>query len=421
MSAVIRAESLSKRYRLQTAAQPRRSDTLRDAIASGMSSLRRGREKSLDFWALDDVSFEVKQGERIGIIGRNGAGKSTLLKLLSQITEPTRGRIRIKGRLASLLEVGTGFHPELSGRENIYLNGAILGMRRAEIRRKFDEIVEFAEVEQFLETPVKRYSSGMYVRLAFAVAAHLEPDILVVDEVLSVGDARFQKKCLGKMEDVSSREGRTVLVVSHQLPMIRNLCTRCLLLEKGKLAAEGEPGRVIARYLESSIAGSTEWRSDEKGQILAGGPYFVLKRFALVDAAGHPIASPMSGVLPEAFVEIEGYVEHADPRLNLGFALSDEDDNQLFMSFQTDQSEAAWPKTAQGPVKIRAPIDLSILSEGQYRLTFLAGLHCIKMWSSYEEPQIVLQFEIQGNRSGSPYWITRRPALLAPVLRWESV
>jgi lipopolysaccharide transport system ATP-binding protein len=203
-----------------------------------------------EFWALKDVSFEVKRGDRIGIIGRNGAGKSTLLKILSRITEPTEGRISIKGRVASLLEVGTGFHPELTGRENIYLNGAILGMSKVEIRRKFDEIVAFAEVERFLDTPVKRYSSGMYVRLAFAVAAHLEPEVLVVDEVLAVGDAQFQKKCLGKMEDVS-REGRTVLFVSHNMASIRRLCTHGLFINAGQVDKLLSIDRCIDIYINN--------------------------------------------------------------------------------------------------------------------------------------------------------------------------
>jgi lipopolysaccharide transport system ATP-binding protein len=201
-----------------------------------------------EFWALRDVSFDVNPGDRVGIIGRNGAGKSTLLKILSRITEPTEGRVRLRGRVASLLEVGTGFHPELTGRENIFLNGAVLGMTKAEIRKKFDEIVDFAEVEKFLDTPVKRYSSGMYVRLAFAVAAHLEPEILVVDEVLAVGDAAFQRKCLGKMEDVASQEGRTVLFVSHNMAAIQTLCQRAIWLNAGKVEQDGESEPVINAY-----------------------------------------------------------------------------------------------------------------------------------------------------------------------------
>jgi lipopolysaccharide transport system ATP-binding protein len=214
--------------------------------------LKRGGEqmREEEFWALKDVSFEVKQGEVVGIIGRNGAGKSTLLKILSRITEPTKGRVTLRGRVASLLEVGTGFHPELTGRENIFLNGAILGMSKVEIKKKFDEIVAFAEVERFLDTPVKRYSSGMYVRLAFAVAAHLEPEILVVDEVLAVGDAEFQKKCLGKMKDVATG-GRTVLFVSHNMGAVRNLCQNGILLEKGHLKDQGEIVRVTDTYMKA--------------------------------------------------------------------------------------------------------------------------------------------------------------------------
>lgn len=250
MSAIV-VENISKHYVLGRQAQ---HDTLRDSLVHGarnlFSSLKRaGSANREEFQALRDVSFSVKPGEVVGIIGRNGAGKSTLLKVLSRITEPTTGRITLRGRIASLLEVGTGFHPELTGRENIYLNGAILGMRRAEIRSKFDEIVAFSEVERFLDTPVKRYSSGMYVRLAFAVAAHLDPEILIVDEVLAVGDQQFQQKCLGKMHQVATGEGRTVLFVSHNLSAVLSLCTRGLMLERGRLVADGPIEQVANRYL----------------------------------------------------------------------------------------------------------------------------------------------------------------------------
>ena len=274
MSTVISVENLGKKY---TISHQQRGDSssLREVITNGVASftkkllspftpsttLRAGlhpdsmvaerSRSSEDFWALKDVSFEVKQGDRIGIIGRNGAGKSTLLKILSRITEPTTGSVRIKGRVASLLEVGTGFHPELTGRENIYLNGAILGMGRQEISRKFDEIVAFAEIEKFLDTPVKRYSSGMYVRLAFAVAAHLEPEILIVDEVLAVGDVSFQKKCLGKMEDVG-KQGRTVLFVSHNMGAIRTICDRGFLLGSGRLLLDKSATFTVDQYLRIS-------------------------------------------------------------------------------------------------------------------------------------------------------------------------
>ncbi|WP_218081035.1 ABC transporter ATP-binding protein [Anthocerotibacter panamensis] len=254
--AVIRVEHLKKRYLLSHEPKERYT-ALRDVITRGAKDLARRlmapsqeilSSSEEEFWALQDVSFEINQGDRVGIIGRNGAGKSTLLKILSRITEPTSGRMALKGRVASLLEVGTGFHPELTGRENIYLNGAILGMSRVEIRKKFDEIVAFAEVERFLDTPVKRYSSGMYVRLAFGVAAHLEPEILIVDEVLAVGDMGFQKKCLGRMGEVA-REGRTVLFVSHNMAAIRALCSRALFMKEGQIFLDTDVETAVNRYL----------------------------------------------------------------------------------------------------------------------------------------------------------------------------
>jgi lipopolysaccharide transport system ATP-binding protein len=264
---VIRVENLSKKYVLSHQQEGRSYKALRDVITDGVKSLvkpftQNSKFKTQnfskeEFWALKDVSFEIKQGDRVGIIGRNGAGKSTLLKVLSRITEPTSGSIKIRGRVASLLEVGTGFHPELTGRENIFLNGAILGMSREEIKRKFDEIVDFAEVERFLDTPVKRYSSGMYVRLAFAVAAHLEPEVLIVDEVLAVGDSQFQKKCLGKMQSVAS-EGRTVIFVSHQMAAINNLCSSCLVLKGGELEFYGQTEQGIRHYLEACVQSNGE-------------------------------------------------------------------------------------------------------------------------------------------------------------------
>src|SRR6516225_11757866 len=264
---VIAVENLSKRYVIEHTSENqghKRYTALRDVIGDEIRNFARkalgavrGRgvfqaREIEQFWALKDLSFEVRRGEVLGIIGRNGAGKSTLLKILSRITEPTEGRVTLRGRVASLLEVGTGFHPELNGRENIYLNGAILGMTRAEIRRKFDEIVAFAEVEKFLDTPVKHYSSGMYVRLAFAVAAHLEPEIMVVDEVLAVGDISFQQKCLRKMRSVSMGEGRTVLFVSHNLEAIQTICNRCIWVDQGTVKADESPGLVTNSYLEAA-------------------------------------------------------------------------------------------------------------------------------------------------------------------------
>ena len=284
---VIRVEGLGKKYSLHHEPSERytalRDVVARQAKAAGRllnpftlaGQLRKAQRQALqehgaseeEFWALRDVNFEIRRGERVGIIGRNGAGKSTLLKILSRITEPTTGRVEIRGRVASLLEVGTGFHPELTGRENIYLNGAILGMTRREIRSKFDEIVDFAEVEKFLDTPVKRYSSGMYVRLAFAVAAHLEPEILVVDEVLAVGDASFQKKCLGKMEDVAEREGRTILFVSHQISTIQKLCNTGIVLRRGQAYFSGLVDKAVEAYLNFSTTGQEDSQNVLTGSV----------------------------------------------------------------------------------------------------------------------------------------------------------
>jgi len=268
---IIQVENLSKKY-IIAHQQQEKYTTLRDSLASSSKLLlkkihnpkfKAHNSQKEDFWALKDVSFEIKQGDRVGIIGRNGAGKSTLLKILSRITEPTSGRISINGRVASLLEVGTGFHPELTGRENIYLNGAILGMSKAEIKRKFDEIVDFAEVEKFLDTPVKHYSSGMYVRLAFAVAAHLEPEILIVDEVLAVGDIQFQKKCLGKMDEVG-KSGRTVLFVSHNMSTIQTLCPRCIFLKKGQVTADDSTNSVTKLYIQGVAGADHFFRTKQK-------------------------------------------------------------------------------------------------------------------------------------------------------------
>jgi lipopolysaccharide transport system ATP-binding protein len=326
----ISAANLSKRYRIATGGP--RHNTLRDAIASGWNRLTRSnasgaaasataprRVSSTEtFWALDDVSLTVKRGEVLGIIGRNGAGKSTLLKILSRITEPTSGRVELYGRVASLLEVGTGFHPELSGRENVYLNGSILGMTRRELARKFDQIVDFAEIARFIDTPVKHYSSGMYVRLAFAVAAHLEPEILIVDEVLAVGDAMFQEKCLATMQSTAS-SGKTVLFVSHNMASVQHLCTRAILLQDGKIAENGTPQEAIQKYLSQLVsvqeregASVRDWPDresngqarivdfqihGEQAQRISSVPMNSAVRFSIVAEIYEPIVDPCFGVI----------------------------------------------------------------------------------------------------------------------------
>jgi len=289
----IRAENLSKQYQIGV---KNRHNTLRDQLMGSLRSLfsRNGAapKRNDTFWALKDVSLEIKQGEVIGIIGRNGAGKSTLLKVLSRIIEPTAGVADIRGRVASLLEVGTGFHSELSGRENIYLNGAILGMKKAEIDRKFDEIVDFSGVEKFMDTPVKRYSSGMYVRLAFAVAAHLEPEILIIDEVLAVGDAAFQKKCLAKVEDVG-KGGRTVLFVSHNMAAIQGFCSKCFLLNSGQLVTEGLPQSVVEQYLSDVSLGTPAPLGQRKDRQGSGEIQF--SEVSILDAKGRNIDVALTG------------------------------------------------------------------------------------------------------------------------------
>ncbi len=297
MAPAVRVEGLGKRYRLEGGGDCWRYRSLREDLvrwAKAPLRLLRGgvSSRSEDFWALRDVGFDLEPGEVLGIIGRNGAGKSTLLKVLSRITSPTEGRVELRGRVGSLLEVGTGFHPELTGRENVFLNGSLLGMGRREIARKFDDIVAFAEVEKFLDTPVKRYSSGMYVRLAFAVAAHLEPEILVVDEVLAVGDTEFQKKCLNKMGDVA-HQGRTILFVSHNMAAVMNLCRRAVLLERGRLRLLGSAREVVSRYLEAADTAATTPLGERRDR--SGEGRFRFEEVALLDGAGRPRAYAVTG------------------------------------------------------------------------------------------------------------------------------
>lgn len=370
----IKVENLGKSYQIgHNLARNERYTALRDVITHNAKNLARKTRDMFqgkaivqgdeveEFWALKDLNFEIKQGDRVGIIGRNGAGKSTLLKILSRITEPTNGRITLNGRVASLLEVGTGFHPELSGRENIFLNGAILGMSRGEIQRKFDEIVEFAEVEKFLDTPVKRYSSGMYVRLAFAVAAHLEPEILVVDEVLAVGDVAFQKKCLGKMDEVS-KEGRTVLFVSHNMAAIKRLCCRAVLLTSGKLKKFAETSEVIDEYLLHLEKESHEVdiftlpRSGDGRAIITG--------FGVVNNSGERVSSVCTGDDVSFIFDYNVKCDTELKGLSIGFSLHNGlgDTLSVFYSGYAGHFFDSPP----GPQKIACKIKKMPLSPGNY-------------------------------------------------------
>ncbi|MBN8855475.1 MAG: hypothetical protein BGO55_27680 [Sphingobacteriales bacterium 50-39] len=327
---VIKVEQISKKFVISHESAERYT-SLRDVIAKKAGNLM-GRGKTPDqarrevFYALNDISFDVQAGDRVGIIGRNGAGKSTLLKVLSRITEPSSGRIAISGRVASLLEVGTGFHPELTGRENIFLNGAILGMSRAEIRKKFDEIVSFAEIEKFLDTPVKRYSSGMYVRLAFAVAAHLEPEILIVDEVLAVGDSQFQKKCLGKMEDVSKNEGRTVLFVSHNMGVIAQLCNVAILLNKGTIEANGPVNAIVDRYISNN--GNAGTNSYTRAENIVDNKRNYFNKICTVNSANDVISD--FSFDEEIRLEFDFTLNEIVPNLLIGIAMLNKYQSRVF-------------------------------------------------------------------------------------------
>ncbi len=415
----IRVDNLSKLYHL--GARQQRHDTLRDALTSRFrrahQSTNSQSTSSDDLWALKDVSFEVKRGEVLGIIGRNGAGKSTLLKILSRITEPTSGRAEIHGRVGSLLEVGTGFHPELTGRENIFLNGAILGMRRVEIQRRFDEIVAFAEIERFLDTPVKRYSSGMYVRLAFAVAAHLEPEILLVDEVLAVGDAAFQKKCLGKMGDVAS-QGRTVLFVSHQMNAIQSLCQQCVLLSNGHIMEHGGASHVVSQYMRTGLA-VVEWRPDEDYGSFRN-PYFAPVRFALVDRDLRIISQGISAD-QEWGILIDGVVETLHSALTVGIAVSSLNGDLLFWSYHTDVTPQDWPELCKGHNRLVCWMPSHLLNEGEYRIELMVSLHFLTWISQPGVNAPSVSLSVRGGLSQSPHWMMARPGFFAPVLKFERI
>lgn len=412
----IRAVHLGKRYRL--GAQVDTYGTLRDVLARGVSRLFRNSEggaaSKAFIWALKDVSFEVPHGQVLGIIGRNGAGKSTLLKILSRVTEPTEGYAELRGRVGSLLEVGTGFHPELTGRENIYLNGAILGMRRAEIDRKFDEIVAFAELEKFIDTPVKRYSSGMYVRLAFAVAAHLEPEILVVDEVLAVGDAAFQRKSLGRMDEVA-REGRTVLFVSHNMSAILRLTKRAIVLDQGRIVFDGPTPEAVDYYMGAALLRSGErvWTPEE---IPATAAPFRPVALRVRDARGRTTEQVRS--TEPVTVEFEYRLEAPIRGLRVGIYLLSMRGEYVFTSFDTDDPQAfeRWAERPAGRYVSRCTIPADLLNEGRYLLSVNASAYGVRRY--FQEDNAVA-FHVDATGAPGSQWAERRPGLVRPRLAWE--
>lgn len=414
MSSAIAVEYLSKKYIIGHQKQERYT-ALRDVLANGAKCLAHklchpfaaseNDPTHEEFWALKDISFDIKQGDRVGVIGRNGAGKSTLLKILSRITEPTTGQIRIRGRVSSLLEVGTGFHPELTGRENIFLNGAILGMRKAEIKSKFDEIVAFAEVEKFLDTPVKRYSSGMYVRLAFAVAAHLEPEILIVDEVLAVGDAQFQKKCLGKMEDVG-KEGRTILFVSHNMVAVKTLCSRGIVLNKGQVMYQGGVEDAVEQYVGQDSLDKNQIYWDNIS-IAPENEYIRLKSISIKALQGS-IIDIESGVE----ITIGFHNKTAGRHLGLALHLLTLEGLCLFTTgiFLSSHSEAEI-----GVFSTRCVIPPHLLNVGVYKIDLLFTESRRDLLFKIED---VISFEVEHTAARRGGNMSRAVGVIRPMLDW---
>lgn len=408
----IRVEGLGKQYRLGTR-NSQRYQTLRDSLIK-LFQPDNTRPSTGRIWALKDISFEVNKGQVMGIIGRNGAGKSTLLKILARVTDPTEGFGEIRGRVGSLLEVGTGFHPELTGRENIFLNGAILGMRRSEIARKFDEMVEFSEVGEFIDTPVKRYSSGMYLRLAFAVAAHLEPEILVVDEVLAVGDAEFQRKCLGKMNDVA-QEGRTVLFVSHNMSAILRLTQEALVIEKGQLKMRAPTPEAVDYYLSHGMAqeGERIWQADEVPPDAAP---FCPQAVRLIGTHGKVSDTVRS---TDSFtIEIQYCLNAPVTGLRIGIYLLTTRGEYVLTSFDTDEAERfeRYPSRPAGSYVSRCTIPADLLNEGRYVVGINASSYRVRRY--FQEDQ-ALNFTVDGTGAPGMHWPEPRLGPIRPRLDWH--
>ena len=417
MTIAVHVENLGKRYKIGTAPQSRGNyNTLRDKIANTFSRQKRLEAKKPDniIWAVKDISFDVEQGQVLGIIGHNGAGKSTLLKLLSRVVEPTEGMMQLRGRVGSLLEVGTGFHPELTGRENLYLNGAILGMHRAEIARKFDEIVAFSEVEKFIDTPVKRYSSGMYLRLAFAVAAHLEPEILVVDEVLAVGDAEFQRKCIGKMNDVAEA-GRTVLFVSHNMSAVLRLTDESIVLEKGQMIMRAPSAEAVDYYLSAGHARAGEKVWDEADIPVTAAP-FRPRAIRIVDNRGNIVETIRS--TEEFTLEFEYQLDQPITGLRVGIYLYSARGEPVFTSFDTDDPKMfnTYTERNAGNYKSRCVIPPDMLNTGRYTLGVNASSYRIRRYFAEER---TLEFNVDPAGAPGMHWSEPRIGTIRPRLDWK--
>lgn len=417
---IITVENLSKKYTIGHQKQARYG-TFRESLNHmGRGMLQQLRhplspnKENIDleeFWALDHINFEIKQGDRVGIIGRNGAGKSTLLKILSRITEPTSGRVTIKGRVASLLEVGTGFHPELTGRENVFLNGAILGMSRVEIKKKFDEIVDFAEIEKFLDTPVKRYSSGMYVRLAFAVAAHLEPEILLVDEVLSVGDAEFQKKCMGKMEE-AGLAGRTIVFVSHNLAAITKICRRCILIDQGRINCDEKAHEVVNAYLNQNIGNSSGIVKLQDGNKMV-----TLNEAAINNSQGD--ISTHLAVDKNFWVKVEFSVKKSLENAQVAVAITTKNGDVIFVTTNRDANPEKNSNLAKKTYRAKVQIPGNFLNIG----TYIVNLRIFSQTKGekrhlHATALQILRFTIHETGSIASILSDHRGGLVTPILDW---
>jgi lipopolysaccharide transport system ATP-binding protein len=381
------------------------------------TSVESGSDNPTQFLALNNISFKVKQGEIVGVIGRNGAGKSTLLKILSRITSPSEGEVRLRGRIVSLLEVGTGFHPELTGRENIFLNGAILGMSKKEISSKLKEIISFSELEKFIDTPVKRYSSGMTVRLAFAVAAHLESEILVVDEVLAVGDLNFRKKCLGKMKEISSGVGRTVLFVSHDMPSIQNICTSGILLDKGKIVYEGTALGTIKEYLhlnEAKNSSGQVWVAPDK--VLPFSETVRIKSFSILENG--QVTNGKLFNSKDYSISIQIDLIQSDPRLIFNVAFYSDNQELLFTTDLMDTGEHNFGDICPGTLELKVPIPKDLLSNGSYEIELLCAMHHTGWVLSPNNPSRI-RFEFFKDKDLNPYANENRFGILAPILNWQ--
>jgi lipopolysaccharide transport system ATP-binding protein len=419
MTAIVRVENLGKMYRLGKSEAA--YGTLRESIVEAMRSpFRRlrnqnGSSRGETIWALQDLNFDVKAGEVIGVIGRNGAGKSTLLKVLSRITEPTTGRAELYGRIASLLEVGTGFHPELTGRENIYLNGAILGMRKTEIDRKFDEIVAFSDLEKFLDTPVKRYSSGMYMRLAFAVASHLEPEILLVDEVLAVGDAAFQKKCLGKMGDVA-KEGRTVIFVSHNMIAVQSLCKRVVWLDQGQVKENGPTSTVVSNYLNKSFGGSSTGEEFWPDSTAAPGNESIRLHAIRIRSLGDDSLAPLTMKTPFS-IEVEYWNLVPDAQLHITLHLYTEHEIVAFTTGSGVDPEWVGRKQPVGLYRSICYVPGELLNAGRHRFDVLVIKDRSSLLLKYESNS---SFEIVDLQERELSWYGREPGVVQPILQWTT-